>query len=363
MPQKHQVSSQAIQVKNEELENYFSNTIIPQLFVDADLILRKFTPPAMTHFNLSKEDIGKNIELVKDNIKYPTVIENIQEVISTGEILEKEIQTTDGKWYQMNILPYKVRKKNLTNGVIITFVDISLRLRAMRDLEKLNAAHETLMFALSHDIRQPLAALTLLEEVLRHSYKQQDDEKFELYLKKLKSSSRAMAALVDSFVAANDSGAEWEKRLERLNIESTVADIITALKSEDFSAANYSCKFETSEILFSRNNLRSIVYNLLNNALKYKHPKRKLKLLISTKKLGEFVLFQVQDNGMGIAPDHLEKVFGKGERLNPYLEGTGMGLYIVKRMLESMGSRISLESVPGKGSTFSIYFKDKPVES
>src|SRR5690606_19745898 len=80
---------------NDELENYFKNTIIPQLFVDAHLILRKFTPPAMKQFNFSPEDLGKPFENLVDNIRYSTIVDNVNEVIESGEVLEKEIQTTD----------------------------------------------------------------------------------------------------------------------------------------------------------------------------------------------------------------------------------------------------------------------------
>jgi len=96
---------------NDELENYFRNTIIPQLFVDADLVLRKFTPPAMRQFKLHKNDIGKPLTDIKDNFRFPSIIENIHHVINSGELLEKEIQTTDMRWYQMNILPYIIMRK------------------------------------------------------------------------------------------------------------------------------------------------------------------------------------------------------------------------------------------------------------
>ncbi len=55
---------------NDELENYFRNTIIPQLFIDADLVLRKFTPPAMRQFNLSNADVGKCIVEIRDNFRF-----------------------------------------------------------------------------------------------------------------------------------------------------------------------------------------------------------------------------------------------------------------------------------------------------
>ena len=99
---------------NEELENYFSNTIIPQLFVDANLILRKFTPPAMKQFSFSPDHIGRPMAEMIDHIRYSTITENIQQVIDTGLILEKEIQTTDLRWFQMNIIPYLIKKDKVT---------------------------------------------------------------------------------------------------------------------------------------------------------------------------------------------------------------------------------------------------------
>ena len=84
--------------RNDELENYFKNTIIPQLFVDAQLILRKFTPPAMKQFSLALTDVGRPIADIKENFRFPAIVDNIQHVIDTGEILEKEIQTTDMRW-------------------------------------------------------------------------------------------------------------------------------------------------------------------------------------------------------------------------------------------------------------------------
>ena len=146
---------------NDELENYFRNTIIPQLFVDADLTLRKFTPPAMKQFSLSENDIGKSIHDIKDNFRFPTITDNIQQVIDSNEILEKEIQTTDLRWYQMNIIPYITLQDNKTNGVIITFVEITQRLKDLKELEQVITNHEILIDTISHDIRTPLTSLVL----------------------------------------------------------------------------------------------------------------------------------------------------------------------------------------------------------
>lgn len=150
-----------LQELNDELENYFRNTIIPQLFVDANLVLRKFTPPAMKQFKLSADDLGKLINEVIDNTRFPSIIENIHQVIERNEILEKEIQTNEFKWYQMNIIPYVTMRTNKPNGVIITFVEITMRIKDLKEQEKLIADHEILLDTISHDINTPLTNLVL----------------------------------------------------------------------------------------------------------------------------------------------------------------------------------------------------------
>jgi hypothetical protein len=72
MPTTNEVIKTLIE-HNDELENYFRNTIIPQLFIDANFILRKFTPPAMKQFNLVPGDIGRSINDIQDNFRFPSI--------------------------------------------------------------------------------------------------------------------------------------------------------------------------------------------------------------------------------------------------------------------------------------------------
>ncbi len=343
---------------NEDLENYFANTIIPQLYVDRNLILRKFTPPAMKQFTLTTVDLNKNIQDVTDNIRYPTLIENINEVIATGEILEKEIQTTDKRWFQMNILPYKIRKVNRTNGVIITFVDITKRIAILNELEKLNAEHDTLLYTLSHDIRQPLSTIVLLADELTESYNNRDTEQFTVWIETLTRASKNMKTLLEDFTEHIKVESGIPNEVERLNIEDIFHDVILALRNDIYdNAIDIKTQFNTSEIIFSRKNLRSIVYNLLNNAIKYKKSDETLKILIATEKQEGFVVLSIIDNGLGIETTNHETIFNKFSRINAHIEGTGMGLYIVNRMLTDKGGKIEVESNLGKGSTFNVYFK------
>jgi two-component system, OmpR family, phosphate regulon sensor histidine kinase PhoR len=349
-----------MKVLNEDLENYFANTIIPQLFVDAEMVLRKFTPPAMKQFSLSKEDLGRPIHEVQDNIRYPTLIENISEVIATGELLEKEVQTTDKRWFQMNILPYIVRSTGSTNGVIITFVDITRRLTLLKELEKLNTDHQTLMYALSHDIRQPLSTMLLVTEELSQGTEDHDPEQLGKWMQILKKSSLSMKELVNDFTEHIRIRDENTSTDERLNIGHIFDDVVQALHEEIHeNKVTIRSNFDPGEIIFPRNNLRSIVYNLLNNAIKYRKPGAMLNITISTERSDGVMVLTVTDDGVGIPAEHQRSVFEKYTRLNRTIEGTGMGLYIVHRMLDARGDRVELESEEGTGSTFKVFIHDK----
>lgn len=349
---------------NFDLVNYFANTIIPQLFVDANMILRIFTPPAMKQFSLSHKDINRDFHEVKDNIKYPTIIENINEVMATNEILEKEVQTVDGKWFQMNILPYLEHKTGTLNGVIITFVDITKRLSIVRELEQLNSRHDVLIFALSHDLRQPLTSMVLLSDGLKHAFNSGDEKQFQFWLKALKTSTASITSLVDGFAEDSKASPHSAQDISRVNIEEITHNVLDALRLDiKQNDINIITDFKTSEILFPKNNLRSIVYNLIHNAIKFRKRDEQLILKISTKIYDDQVILSVEDNGMGIATEDQEAIFKKEKRISKEIEGTGMGLYIIRRMLYIHDGRIEVSSQKNKGSVFRVFFKTQMTKS
>ncbi|WP_017733995.1 sensor histidine kinase [Nafulsella turpanensis] len=350
---------------NDELENYFRNTVIPQLFVDADFILRKFTPPAMKHFNLSSADVGRHISDVSHNIRYPTIVENITEVIESKQDLEKEIQTTDLRWYQMNVLPYIVQKENKSNGVIITFVDITDRIEILKRYERLNLNYENIFYSVSHDLKGPLAniegLIKLLEEVPNIKKGAEDAKSIIKVLNLSVGNLRKTIEELTTEVYIGDEDSLFAEAEERISLEKIVEDVQLALKDKiSRTDARTTTEFNVSEIKFSKKNIRSTIYNLVSNAIKYKAPDRVPEILIKTEKVNDYVLLSVKDNGRGIEEDKQEVIFSRYTRLtdDDDVEGTGVGLFIVKRMVESGGGKIEVESSLGKGSTFKVYLKD-----
>jgi two-component system phosphate regulon sensor histidine kinase PhoR len=344
---------------NEELENYFRNTIIPQLFIDAHLILRKFTPPAMRQFSLELTDVGRPLSEITENFRFPTVMENIRHVIDTGEVLEKEIQTTDLRWYQMNILPYIVQKDKKTNGVIVTFVEITMRIRDLKEQEKLIAEHELLLDTISHDIKTPLTSLGLTIEMLKQ-LPEKGMQRFPVLLEKVESSLLKMQNIIHDLTDAREQEHRYKAVEELLDFEHILEDVrLTLAPQIKDSGAVITAEIGFSEIVFVRRKLRSAVYNMINNAIKYRSEDRSPKVLVKTYERDGYMLIVVTDNGMGIAEADKENIFKKYQRVSDSGEGSGIGLYLVKEIIEASGGKITVSSELGKGSTFSLYLKIK----
>ena len=356
MPDKSQQIKDLIE-HNDELENYFSNTIIPQLFVDGELKLQKFTPPAMKQFSLSPSDIGKPIADIKDNFRFPSILDNIQQVIESKKILEKEIQTTDLRWYQMNIIPYVIMKKNITDGVIITFVEITMRINDLKEQEKLVADHEILLDTISHDIKNPLANLVLAIELFK-DVTPNDEKEFQSLLKIVDSALTKMHKLIKELTEVRKEEHKYKAQEELLNFEHILEDVRLTL-NDNIIAANaiIISEINISEITFSRRKLRTIVYNLINNAIKFKSTERLPKIVVTTNKEGDFIVISVKDNGIGIEENKLEAIFSKYYRLENAIEGSGIGLYLVKEIVRNAGGKVLVESQLDKGTEFQVYLK------
>jgi two-component system, OmpR family, phosphate regulon sensor histidine kinase PhoR len=343
---------------NEEFENYFRNTIIPQLYIDADLILRKFSPPSNIHFKLTAEDIGKSINDIPSLAQLPELVDRIIEVIKNKNDVEEEIQTNDKRWFQMNILPYIIKKQNRTNGVVITFIDITDRINDKKDIEKVNADHETFIYSVSHDFKGPLTNIVLLIELLKEAINTNKMEDINNFIEKIEKSAQSLKKIIDELTDITRIRRTSDDKPITANIEQIIAEVKFTLKDQIYlSHAKITSNLLVVELPFASKNLRSIMYNLLSNAIKFSKPDTSPEIFIKTEDTEEYVLLSVKDNGVGIKEDKQVEVFSKFTRLQPHIEGTGIGLFIIDKMVTNQGGKIEVESSTDNGTTFTIYLK------
>lgn len=109
-------------------------------------------------------------------------------------------------------------------------------------------------------------------------------------------------------------------------------------------------------VQFAPQYLRSIIYNLLSNAVKYRHPARAPQVQVRCQVTGKTTVLEIADNGLGLSEQQQGKLFRLFERLHGHVAGSGVGLYVVKRIVENMGGSITVHSELGVGTTFTVTF-------
>lgn len=341
---------------NDDLNNYFKSTISAQLYVDKNLVLRKFTPSAIKQINLKESDIGRLLSDISTNIRFSTLMDDIRKVSSSAISIDKEVQTEDGRWYHMMALPYVKQPDYDNDGVNIAFHDITELKKSQDKLSRINADHDTFIYAVSHDLRGPLYSLGVLISLLKDGLTPQSEETNEL-MDMIDSSTRNLTGIITELTDIAKIESEMDA-FDHINIKQLLKEIQASSKQALLaSKAKIHLDIKEPEIPFSKKNLRSILFNLLSNAIKYKSPDRRLEVTISTELSGDFIVLSVADNGLGIAESEKNRVFGAFQRAHKHVEGSGVGLYLVKKTVTNAGGDIELESELGKGSVFKVFFQ------
>jgi two-component system, chemotaxis family, CheB/CheR fusion protein len=125
----------------DDLHNLLNSTQVATVFVDNDIRIKRFTKEAAKLINIIQPDIGRPLEQVTTNLKYKKLIEDIRWVLDKLTTKEKEIQTEDGIWYKMRIIPYRTTD-NRIDGAVITFMNIEEQKETQEELEQLNRETE-----------------------------------------------------------------------------------------------------------------------------------------------------------------------------------------------------------------------------
>ncbi len=128
---------------NDDLNNLFASTEVGTIFLDTELRIKSFTPSASKIFNLIKTDTGRSISDLSPKITYEDIHKDAQEVLKTLSQKETEIQTAEGEWFSMRLLPYRTLE-NVIEGVVITFVNVNKIKKAEEELKKANEMIKTL---------------------------------------------------------------------------------------------------------------------------------------------------------------------------------------------------------------------------
>jgi two-component system CheB/CheR fusion protein len=345
---------------SDDLQNVLYSTDVATLFLDRKLNIRFFTPATKALFAIMPGDVGRPLSDLNSLAADDNLVADAATVLRTLGPTEREIETRNGACFIRRVLPYRTRDDRV-EGVVITFADITERRRvadelgvAKRQAEQATAAKSRFLAAASHDLRQPLQTLALVQDLLA---KNVETEKAKKLVTRLDETLGAMAGMLNTLLDINqiESGtvhAEMidfpvEGLLEQLRDEFTYH-----AQAKGLTLRVVPCRLSVTS---DPRLLEQIIRNLLSNALKYT---RQGKVLLGCRRHQHMLSIEVLDTGIGIPDNQLQAIFDEYHQIDNAARersrGLGLGLSIVHRLGALLGHQVRVRSRPGVGSIFSI---------
>jgi two-component system, sensor histidine kinase and response regulator len=315
---------------------------IDYLFKPLNPSITKAKVNAFLKMNLQKKELeSKNLLLVEKQSELESAHDSLRKL---NEQLEMRVEERT-----QELLKSKQR---------LNEANVELQVKN-KQLIKTNSDLDNFIYTASHDLKAPISNIEGLVEALKSDFpSHNDDEKVLLNMitQSIERFKGTILDLTDIVKIQNEDGSD----LSDLEIDELIGEIKNDVKELiDHSNAVIKESLEVTHITFSRKNLRSILYNLISNAIKYQSPDRVPEVIVRTYLEDNNIVICVKDNGLGIKKEDIPKVFKMFKRLHDHVEGTGIGMYIVKRMIDNYGGRIEVKSEVGKGSDFFVYFPQK----
>lgn len=333
-------------------------------------------------FDYTGASASNDFNITRDSILHP---EDSEAIGLSWEIAQKQktpfeaegrMQRHDGeyRWFLMRSLPLKNEKGEIIKwyGTSTDIHDQKMALENLtqareelketnqelrkknEQLQRVNNDLDNFIYTASHDLKAPISNIEGLIDALS-DHCEEDQNMKEIIGMIDTSINRFKITLGDLTDIAKASNTDLNET-ESLAIQELITEIKSDIKPLiDTNKASILEDLAINKLNFSRKNLRSILYNLISNAVKYRSPDRNPLVIISTWAEDDNIVISVEDNGLGIKENDKAKVFMMFKRLHTNVEGSGVGMYIVKKIVEHAGGKIIIESELNKGTQFKVY--------
>lgn len=288
--------------------------------------------------------------------------------VETGEPvhLEQRFRRADGKycWHLSRALAMRDAEGRITMW-IGSNTDIDEQKAKEQELRRANEDLRQFAYSASHDLREPIRNVAVYSEIVAMRYDKVLDAEGKQFLGFLMEGGQRLARLVNDLLAYTQASLA-ELRMNPVNAKEALDGAISTLAESIRESGAVITSDDLPEVYMGGLHLQQIFQNLIGNAIKYRSAELP-RIHISAEQAGRMWCFVVQDNGIGIAPQYKEKIFGLFKRLSHDRKyaGTGIGLAICQRIVERYGGRIWVESKPEGGSSFffTVPTHARPVRS
>jgi len=346
--------------------NLFENLVLYDKILNKNFIIEKnknFLNSILNSTNDSIVVFSENQEINFKNEKYDNLDEGLQQELNSiiqrtldTEKNQSEEKEIEDKFFSIdsNFLEFENEK-----NVLLVIRDISgtKELEKMKKIDKMKMEFLSMM---SHELRTPLSAIKAYSDTIIDSYEMLDNETLMEFFRTIQSETNHLSRLLNDLL-------DFSKlELKTLHLEKTEFNINELIQEicntlEEFSNNNdveiIFHKNESIKVFMDRTRIRQVIFNLIQNAIKYSDKEKEHRFVEITTEIKENnIIIKIKDNSIGIKSEDKEKIFDKFYRsdtsLTYEIQGTGVGLSIVKDMVELHGGTIELDTELGKGSTF-----------
>ena len=297
---------------------------------DAPIIQKKVE----TFYSTSAENDSREYRIIRKNGEIRWILEKVQK-------------------------NYDYKKK--IEGVQGIIVDITKRKKAENELKELNKLKSEFLRRASHELKTPLISIKGFSDLILSLYADKLDPVIMINLREINDGCERLQNIINNLLKTSRlESPDLKPKLQKEDLSFLIKFCVHELESLAVTR-NQSIKLDIQNDLYAnveKEEIHDVVSNLLTNAIKYTPPRGKIEIKTETKK--DHMVISVKDNGIGFTNEQKKKIFkqfGKIERygqgLDLGIDGTGLGLYISKRIVESHGGKIWMKSEgKGKGSTF-----------
>lgn len=243
--------------------------------------------------------------------------------------------------------------------------DLAMSEEVQRNLKRSNEELEQFAYVASHDLQEPLRTISGFSHILKSRYGHVLDDAARHYLELNVQSSFRMQRLINDLLAYSRVETRPLK-LEPVDLNELAREVVRDLQELRTQVNGRIRLHPLPTILADRGQVRQLLLNLVQNALKYRHPTRTPEVVVGAEQSERDTVLFVRDNGKGIEPQYHEKIFRMFQRLEGRqsgVDGTGLGLAIVKRVAERHRGSVGLESRPGQGTIFRVTLPKEPRAS
>jgi signal transduction histidine kinase len=323
-----------------------------------------------------RELLGKPVRAGLPEIVGQPIDRILRQVYHTGKAFEgKELPihlvsqaggTLEESYFNFIYQPRR-DEEGRVDGIMVFAYEVTDMVMARKEVEKnarqltrINQDLDNFVYTASHDLKAPISniegLLRALERQMGSETKQKQTVQ-EIYRLLYASVERFKLTIRDLTEVARISK-ESQEDVGVVTFGEVLEELLPDLEPQRAqTGARLEVRLGCEPVRFSRKNLKSILYNLLSNALKYRSPDREAFVEVYCHTHESYQVLTVRDNGLGMDMRQEEKIFALFKRLHTHVEGTGIGLYIVKKMVENAGGKIEVESQLNVGSSFKVYFK------